>query len=179
MDYIINLGKKSKEKSVEDYIEKNVDTMIEKSVAEGKKRNVIEHKVSDKVTVSETKKLDILAVLEDFQEFPQYKGRGIAELAPDIQGSLTNEGKASLTLWYVMVSEEEYKNFVETIKAAGFEPKNRDGFAKETQKKHFEMSVSFSPEEGKLRLFYFIQNKDFNKETAKESLKETSKKKAD
>lgn len=152
------LGKRSEEKTADYFINEKVEDLIERSVSEGKKRKVIEKKVSDECsTTSTTEGIAYLDSISDFSDFPKYVGRGVQELAPDISGSFKENGHSTLLIWYTDVIDEEIKDLKSDIEAAGFK-RVGDDYVKHADGKRMSMSVSYSA--GKLRIFHELVKED-------------------
>jgi hypothetical protein len=132
-----------------------VNKLIERSITEGKKRKVIESRVSDNCIRSEVRKIELMSNLPDFDEFPKYGGRGVSEMAPDLQGSLEELGEITLVLRYIAVDPDEYADFMTAIEKAGFTLQGKTYF-KYSDTKTYEMALSYSEKEGRMRVFHRI-----------------------
>lgn len=154
MEVLKNFEKRTEEKTADYFIKQKVDDLIERSVIEGQKRKQIEAKVSDECSNPSTPEgMEYLSSISDFSAFPKYMGRGFQENAPDISGSLTTKGHATLLLWYADVSNEEAETFKATVLESGFE-KVGDDYVKKSGNQRLSMSISASA--GKLRIFHEI-----------------------
>ncbi len=157
MNIAERLYKENSAKTVDYFIKNKVDDLIERSVSEGKKREQIETEVSDACVNPDTEVgNDFIGSIADFSGFPKYAGRGIQESAPDLNGSMSKSGEATLTMWFAEVEEAEVTDFIEKILASDFK-KIKSDFVKQDEKAVYTMSVSFSA--GRLRVFYMIQKK--------------------
>ena len=143
---------KEEEKNADYFIRTKVDDLIEQSIQEGKRRKQIENNVSDACAdISTNEGYDYLTSISDFSAFPKYRGRGLQESAPDITGSLTVKGEATLVMRYEDVSQEEFTTFESEIKSSGFEPKGKDCIKVEDG---IEYTISVSYADGKMRVFH-------------------------
>lgn len=148
----------SKNESTADYFIRNkVDSMIARSVTEGKKREQIAVEVSDECSDPNTKEgQEFLGSISDFSAFPKYRGRGVQENAPALDGSLIKSNQATLTMWFSKVSSAEVAEFIQAIVDDGFEKYGND-YVKNTEYAVYTMSVSFLGD--RLRIFHMIQKK--------------------
>ena len=154
MEFFKGFGKRSEEKTADYFINAKVGDLIERSVVEGRKRRNIENKISnDCLDTSTAEGFAHLNSISDFIDFPKYKGRGMQELAPDLNGSLEDTGHATLTLWYSDVLSTEVDTFKTLVESNGF-VKSGDDYIKRQNGKKMQMSISFS--EGKLRIFHEV-----------------------
>lgn len=135
-----------KKNSVEYFINNKVEDLIERASVEGKRRKRIEEKVvDDSVDMNTETGIEYLnSIAAEFSDFPKYVGRGIQDLAPEIDGN-------SLTMRFSEVEPSEIDDFIAKIVNDGF-LKEGDDYVKVAGKEKLIIAISSAAD--KLRIFY-------------------------
>jgi|GEM_PF-3471468 len=149
------LDSKKELETVDAFIEKKVEQLLEQSIIENKKRRKIEEKVYKKYSVDVEEELHYLGAVSDLSQFPKYSGRGMQEHAPDIQGTISDDGFTTMTLWYREVSLEEVEEFKELLISNRFLG-NKNEYTKETSKLKYYVMIEYSESSKRMRLYHTI-----------------------
>lgn len=140
---------------VDRFIDNKVEEMLEQSIVENRKRRKLEHKISDVFPESKADDIALINSTYELMNFPIYNGTGEREHAPDIQGSLENEGKISQTLWYRAVPLEEKEEYVRVLVSDGFEGQNNEYAMVKNDKKYY-INIEYSNRQKQMRLYHTI-----------------------
>ncbi|MEG0980106.1 MAG: hypothetical protein RR911_03380 [Oscillospiraceae bacterium] len=141
--------------TADDFITNKVQRMLEQSINENNKRRKIEDNVYDEYSEVIDEEFRYLGSVNELSQFPRYSGRGNQEHAPDIKGSLADDGFTSMTLWYCDVTPKEVKEFKELLISNGFLETGNE-FIKKTTQIRFYIMIEYSEVTTQLRLYHTI-----------------------
>ena len=142
--------------TVDDFIMVKVEQLLEQAVNENRKKRKIEEKVVRQYSSDFKDEMLFLGSVNDLSQFPVYTGRGVQEHAPDIQGSLADNGFTSLTLWYADVSPEEVDHYKNKLVADDFSESGNE-FTKETKSVKYYIMIEYSKDTRKMRMYHTIE----------------------
>lgn len=149
------LDNKKELETVDSFIEKNVKQLLDQSIIENNKRRKIEEKVNERCSVDVEQEVRYLGAVSDLSLFPKYSGRGMQEHAPDIQGTILDDGFTSMTLWYRDVSLAEVGEYKELLISNEFLG-NKNEFTKETSKLKYYVMIEYSESSKRMRSYHTI-----------------------
>ncbi len=143
-------------KTTDDFIMQKVETLIEQSIIENKKRRKLENRENKKFPYDFKDEMGLLNSVNELSHFPTYTGRGIQEHAPDIKGSLTDDGFTSMTLWYHDVSQREVDDLSKKLISKRFTKRGNE-YAKRTDDLEYYVMIEYSNNTSQLRLYHTVK----------------------